>query len=112
MAFDVPTMADDVEQAVHWLVLPEVVALFVLWLVLLSGLLEVTSAFTSYPISLRLAAVVFVTLEWAIPLGVYLDLRRRDDDPDRMWMHAAAMPVVNILGVIAYLEDRQRSRGE
>jgi steroid 5-alpha reductase family enzyme len=111
MAVDVPTMADD-DISLHWLVLPEVVALFVLWVVILSGLLGVSTAFTSYPLSLRLAGLAFLTLEWAIPLGVYLDLRRRDDDPDRMWVHAAALPVVNLLGVIAYLEDRRRSRGE
>ena len=105
-------MSDNPERAVHFMVLPEVVGLFVLWGLLVAGFLGYTTAFTSYPPSLRLAAVAFLTLEWAIPLGVFLDLRRRSDDPDPMWIHAAALPVVNVFGVVAYLEDRKRSRGE
>jgi steroid 5-alpha reductase family enzyme len=88
------------------------VGLFALWALLVGGFLGYTTALTSYSRSLRLAATAFLTLEWAIPLGVSLDVRRRSDDPDPMWIHAAALPVVNVFGVIAYLEDRKRSRGE
>jgi hypothetical protein len=26
------------------------------------------------------------------------------------WLHAVVLPVVNVFGVVAYLEDRKRSR--
>jgi 4-amino-4-deoxy-L-arabinose transferase-like glycosyltransferase len=58
----------------------------------------------------RAAALLVVLLELAVPLAVYVDIRRRTDDPDPVWVHAAMMPVINILGLVAYLEDRQRSR--
>ncbi len=102
-------MSDPSERAVHIMIVPELFGLFVVWCMLVASLVGYTSLFTSYSRLLRLGSVAFLTLELAIPVGVYLDLRRRTDDPDSMWIHAAALPVVNILGAIAYIEDRQRS---
>ena len=65
--------------------------------------------FATYSPTVRLGALLFVCLELLIPLGAFLDIRRRSDDPDTMWVHAAAMPLINLLGVLASLEDRQRS---
>jgi len=86
---------------------------------LLLGYLAVTLAlgftgsggvFPSLGPVIRVAVLSVVLLELAVPLAVYVDVRRRTDDPDPVWVHAAMMPVVNILGLVAYLEARERSR--
>jgi len=58
-----------------------------------------------------LAAWLFLGSELLVPVAVYLDIRRRPDDVDPLWIHAAAMPILNVFGVLAYLEDRRRNGG-
>jgi hypothetical protein len=58
--------------------------------------------------SLRALALGFLVLELSIPLWVVVDIRRRTDDPDPVWIHVAAMPVINLVGLAAYLADRPR----
>ena len=94
------------------LVVPELVLLSLLALLLGLSLTGRSSFAATYSFVIRLAAFLFVLVEILIPAGVYLDVRRRPDDPDLTWVHAAAVPVVNVLGVVAYLEDRQRALGE
>lgn len=65
-------------------------------------------AFPTIDPFLRGAALLVVLVELAVPLAVYADVRRRSDDPDPVWVHAAMMPVANVLGLVAYLEDRRR----
>ena len=80
--------------------------------VVAASLLGRTAYLTGYSAALRWAALVFLAVELLVPLVVYLDVRRRPDDPDRAWLHAAVTPVVNVLGLVAYLEDRKRTREE
>ncbi|MFC6862174.1 hypothetical protein ACFQGE_01720 [Halomicroarcula sp. GCM10025817] len=94
------------------LVVPELVGLSLLLVLLGLSLTGRTTFAATYPFSLRLAAFAFVLVELLIPVGVYLDVRRRPDDPDLTWVHAAAVPVVNVFGVVAYLEERRRALGE
>lgn len=77
--------------------------------VVLASLLGRTTYLAGYSLRLRLVALGFLPVELLIPLGVYLDLRRRSDDPDFAWVHAVSMPVVNVLGLVAYLEERKRN---
>jgi hypothetical protein len=59
--------------------------------------------------AVRATALVVVFVELAVPIAVYADVYRRTDDPDWLWVHAAMMPALNLLGAVAYLEDRRRS---
>ena len=81
------------------------------WLAVLLGLsLAGSGSFlATYSVAVRATLFTLVVLEVAIPLFVAVDGRRRPDDPDSVWVHAAAMPVVNLFGIVAYLEDRKRS---
>lgn len=80
--------------------------------VVAASLLGRSALLTGYSVRLRAAALVVLTVELLIPLGIYLDLRRRQDDPDTEWLHAAVMPVVNVFGLVAYLEGRRRQLEE
>lgn len=85
----------------------------VILLALLVGSVTGESAFLSWVSrEVRVWASVFVAVELLIPLGVYLDLRRSADGPRTIWMHAVAMPVVNVFGLVAYLAVRDRRRSE
>jgi hypothetical protein len=58
--------------------------------------------------SVRTLTLGFVVVELLVPLWVYIDIRRRTDDPDRVWIHVAAMPVINLFALAAYFADRTR----
>ena len=97
---------------------PRVLLAFVLfeslllgWLALglARGLLGSAGTFTGLPAFLRVGLLLFLSTEIAVPLAVYADVARRTDDPDWVWVHAATMPVVNLLGAVAYLVDRRDS---
>jgi hypothetical protein len=58
--------------------------------------------------SVRALALGFIVVELLVPLWVYFDIRRRTDNPDRVWIHVAAMPVINLFALAAYFADRSR----
>jgi hypothetical protein len=98
---------------------PRILLAFVLFESSLMGLLAVglvrgflgpSGTFGGLSTLARAAVLLALLVEFAIPLAVYVDVARRDDDPDWVWVHAATMPVVNLLGLVAYLDDRKRSR--
>ena len=74
------------------------------------GFFGSAGAFTGLSAALRAGVFLFVLVEILVPLFVYVDVARRTDDPDWVWVHAATMPVLNLLGLVAYLDDRERSR--
>jgi hypothetical protein len=90
-------------------VVPELCLLVVGAVMLALSFGRSSGLFTSISPAVRAAALLFVLVEIAIPVGVYLDIRRQTDGPDAVWVHAAALPVINLLGVVAYLEARNRS---
>lgn len=90
------------------LVLLEVAFLGWVLSVVVRSLLGGTAVLDAYAVGLRVTAAAFLAVEMLIPLVVYVDLLRRPDDPDLEWMHATIMPVVNVLGAVAYLEERRR----
>ena len=80
---------------------------------LLWGSLFGGSAFlATVPRPLRLAGLAFVAVQLLIPLWVLVDLRWHDDDPSYLWVHVAAMPILNVFGLFGYVEGRRRSREE
>ena len=101
---------DDVEWALWAWTLPELAVVGVLLWLVADGLFGGGSFLASASRSLRLALLTFLAAELAIPVLVYLDIRRLADPPDHVWVHAAAMPLVNVLGAVAYLERRKRRR--
>ena len=107
-ADEVDADGGDHEESYLLLAVSELFVVAVGLVVVLASLLGRTTYLAGYSQRLRLVALAFLTVELLIPLGVYVDLRRRPDDPDPAWVHAVAMPVVNVLGLFAYLEERRR----
>ncbi|MFC7136163.1 hypothetical protein ACFQRB_05545 [Halobaculum litoreum] len=102
-----------VERALWAYTIPELVALAVLLALVAGSVFGAGTFLASTPFTVRVALLAFLVVELLIPIAVYLDMRRLDDPPDRVWIHAAAMPVVNLFGAIAYLDRRNRRlRGE
>lgn len=58
---------------------------------------------------LRLLALVLVVAFGVAPLWVYYDVRRAEDSTE--WVHIAILPLVNLVGLAAYLHHR-RQRSE
>lgn len=90
----------------------ELLALVVLCWLLVASLRGDTTLFSSLSRTIRLGAVGFLAVELLIPLWVFFDLRRRPDDPGSFWMHVAAMPGINLFGVLAYLQARKLDHEE
>ena len=103
-------MAGDDSRALLAFVVAESLLLGYLAAQLALGFAGPDGAFPALSAPARIALLLVVLLELAVPIAVYVDVRRRDDDPDPIWVHAATMPVVNVLGVVAYIADRQRPR--
>ena len=105
-------MADESTERVLWIwTAPELAAIAVLGWLLIESLTGRATFLSSVSRQLRLGALAFVVVELLVPLWVYLDLRRRDDS-GTMWVHVAAMPLLNLFGLVAYLDYRRRSSGE
>ena len=102
-------MADHQPRLLLVVVLFESALLGLLALGLVQGFLGHPGTFSGLSTLSRAAVLIAVVVEFAIPLAVYVDVYRRTDGPDWVWVHAATMPVVNLLGLVAYLEDRNRS---
>lgn len=106
-------MADEATERGLWaLTAPELAALVVLFVLLAASVFGDSSFFSSVSRRIRIAGLVFVAIELLIPLWVYLDLRRSPERSDTIWVHAAAMPLINIFGLIAYLADRDQKEDE
>ncbi|MDS0281200.1 hypothetical protein [Haloarcula onubensis] len=103
-------MADGHQRAMLAFVLAQTLLLGLLAVQVARGFVGSAGAFTGLSPVLRLALLLVVLTEILVPLAVYVDVARRTDDPDWVWVHAATMPVVNLLGLLAYLDDRKRSR--
>jgi hypothetical protein len=99
----------DAERALIGITLGEVGLLVLLGGLLVSSLFGGGSFLADTSRAVRAAALAFVIVEVAVPLYVLLDVRRRTDDPDRVWIHVAAMPVINLFALAAYLADRSRT---
>ncbi|MFC7070476.1 hypothetical protein [Halobaculum lipolyticum] len=101
-------VSDEVEHALWAFTLPELVGVAALLALVANSVFGGGGFLASTSRPLRLALLAFLTVELLIPIAIYLDMRRLADPPDRVWLHAAAMPILNLLGAIAYLDRRNR----
>jgi len=103
-------MADD--QGLWAFVVAETAMVGVAFVLVVDGVFGTGGFLTSASRPLQLGVLGFLALELLIPVGVYLDVRWNALDMDHVWVHAAAMPVINVVGLIAYLEARKRATEE
>ena len=96
---------------VFWLV-SEILLLLFLFYLLAASLLGQANVASAYSRPLRVAGLAFVTVELLIPTWIYYDVRRRPEATSTIWVHAAAMPLVNLFGLVGYLEERRRQTEE
>lgn len=105
-------MERSTERALWAFTAPEIALQVVLFLLLAATVFGDSSFFSSVSRQIQTAALVFFAIELLIPVVVYLDLRRRSERSGTLWVHAAAMPVFNIVALMAYLEDRKKKQNE
>ena len=86
----------------------EIGALLVLFGIVAGTFLGIETPASPYDRSLRLAAAAFFAVELLIPLAVFLDARGREG-VDEIWVHVSAMPIVNVVGLLGYLDARKRA---
>lgn len=101
---------DEDDKVLHYLMVPEVALIVWLFATVSYSLLGGQTFVSSYARSLQVALWVFLALELLCPVAVYLDMRRRGDEIDVVWLHAVMLPLVNVFGLIGYLADRRRHR--
>ena len=102
-------MADaQTERILHFLLLPELLAVAVAFGLLVYSLVADTTLFSSYSRTLRLAIAAVLSTDLIAPVVVYLDMRLSGREVDAVWIHAATLPLVNVIGVAAYVADRNR----
>jgi hypothetical protein len=99
-------MADEPTAALAVLTAGEVVVCLSLAALLAAGLVGDGGFGAGIARPLRLVALAALLVEAAIPAYVFVDARRRGIDG--VWVHVAALPVVNVVGVAAYLLERER----
>lgn len=106
---------DVMERAEHvlWIwTAGEVVLLVVVGWLLWGSLYGGTGVLASISREVRLAGLAFVVFQLLVPVVVFLDIRRRDDDPGYLWVHVVAMPVLNVFGLGGYLAERRTRKPE
>lgn len=81
----------------------------ILGIVILAGsIFGYTSVFSTFSTDIRLGVVLALAVNLSLPLIVYIDMRRNMAEPKHLWIHATAMPFLNVIGFLAYLEARNR----
>lgn len=102
-------MVDDATERVLWIWTgSELAALVVVLWLLWNSVFGASAFLSSVSRQVRLGALAFVVVELLVPLWVFADLRRRGDASGTMWAHVAAMPFLNLFGLVAYLDYRRR----
>jgi hypothetical protein len=101
-------MNRDAERALIGMTVGEVGLLVLIGCLLVLSLFGNGSFLGDISRSVRFLALGFIVVELLVPLWVYFDIRRRTDNPDRVWIHVAAMPVINLFALAAYFADRSR----
>lgn len=98
----------DVERVLWLWLIPELLLLCYLLAAISASLFGYRTAASPFPRTIRIAAVAFLLVELAIPTWIYLDIRRRPGTTSTIWVHAAMLPIVNLFGLVGYLEERRR----
>lgn len=102
-------MTDDPLAALLVLTVGEVVLFGVVAALLASGLFAGGDFLAGVARPLRLVALVVTLVELVVPVYVLVDSRRRGIDG--VWVHVAVLPLVNVVGLAAYLMERDRLAG-
>ena len=106
-------MVEEATERILWIwTLSELVTIAVFFLLLAASIFGGSSFLSTVSRQVRIIALGLLVIELLIPLFVYLDLRRSPNRSDTIWMHVAAMPLLNILGLMAYLTDRNQNQQE
>ena len=100
---------DNIERVLWWWTIPELLMFLVLFLLLVASLFGSSGLFNSYSRGIRLFGLVVALFQFTAPVWVYYDLRTHSESPDMIWFHIAAMPAINLVGVLAYLKERSES---
>lgn len=101
-------MVDESTDYVLWgFTAPELAAQVLLLILLAVNMFEDSSPLWSVSRQIQIAVLAFLMIELAIPLYVYLDIRQNPERTDMIWVHVAAMPLLNIFGLAAYLTYRK-----
>jgi hypothetical protein len=101
-------MNRDAERALIGMTVGEVALLVSIGCLLVLSLFGDSSFLADVSGPVRVLALGFIVVELLVPLWVDVDIRRRTDDPDRVRIHLAAMPVLNLFALAAYFADRSR----
>ena len=101
-------MNRDAERALIGMTIGEVSFLILVGCLLVLSLFGNGSFLADISRPVRFLALGFIVVELLVPLWVSVDIRRRTDNPDRVWIHVAAMPVINLFALAAYVADRSR----
>ena len=106
-------MAGEFDHRLLWLwTAPELLALLAVFGLLVTSLLGTPPLFagelSAISRPLRIAGAAFVAIELLIPAGIWIDLEGHQGNGGSIWVHVAAMPLLNLFGLVAYLQDRQR----
>ena len=101
-------MSDEADGVLRVWFVYEIAALAGAFGLLAASLAGYTTLLDGFSRRLRLAGLVFFAIELLIPAYVYLDSRHRED-VSGIWLHASAMPVVNLVGLLGSLEERGRT---
>ncbi|MFC7177033.1 hypothetical protein [Halosegnis marinus] len=94
------------ERYLWWATVGEIVLLGWLALLLAASVAGSGGFLAGYSRTVRALVLGFVLVELAVPAWILVDVRRRNLDP--VWVHVAAMPLVNLFGLAAYVEERKR----
>lgn len=99
---------DSIESFLWWLTLSEILFLIILFFMLIGDILGYNQLFNFLSYKTKIIAVLFLVIELLIPFIVYIDVKRTGDQINSIWIHASAMPIVNIFGIIAYLIQKNQ----
>ncbi|MDR5655823.1 hypothetical protein RH831_01320 [Halodesulfurarchaeum sp. HSR-GB] len=100
---------EEIERVLWWWTIPELLVYLVLFFLLSASLLGYSELFDTHSRHIRLLGLVLTLFQFVAPLWVFYDLRTHSESLSRLWFHIAAMPVINLIGVVGYLEKRTRN---
>lgn len=106
-------MTDEIDHRLLWLwTAPELAALLAVYGLLVTSLVGTPPVFATELASvsrpIRVAGVASLTIELLIPIWIWIDLDRDQRSGGSLWVYVAAMPLFNLVGLVAYMQERQR----
>lgn len=98
---------DEIKRVLWWWTVPELLLFLLLFILLSASLLGYSELFNTYSIRSRLFGLGVAFFQFTTPLWVYYDLQTHAESPDLIWFHIAAVPAINLIGVIGYRKERK-----